>query len=168
MSEFSITVDTSALDNYIDRLKDAPELWEKHARNAMDGSLDLLKMWIADETPVNLGHLKGSWTTEITGTPVNLSGIVATPLIYGWPVEEGRKPGKWPPIQPIKMWAKRKLGLAGEELETAAFLIARKIGTVGTKGAHMVQQAYDRAMSGKEIDKIWKYEIDQLIKELER
>ena len=167
MSEyFAIEVDTSAIDEFVDDLGQVPESLGRHLHNAMDGTLDLLIDWTSAETPVNYGLLRGSWTKEISGEAVNLTGEMFTPLIYGWPVEQGRRPGKMPPVDAIKIWARRKLGLSGEELDQAAFLIARAIGKRGTEGAHMVEQAYNRARSGPEIERIWGYEIEQFLEEL--
>jgi len=48
-------------------------------------------------------------------------------------VDQGRAPGKRPPLNEILKWVKTKLPVGGNDLQTA-FLIARKIGKVGTKG----------------------------------
>ena len=166
MSEdFRIEVDTKLVDQFIDKLEEAPELVEKHMTAAMDASLDLLVNWTVDGTPVNLGLLRGSWTKEVTGTPQNLTGEMMTPLVYGWPVETGRKPGKQPPVDAIELWVKRKLG-AGADSRQIAWAIARHIAIHGTEGAHMVETAYNRAKSGNEIAKVWEYEIDAFLKEL--
>ena len=95
MSEyFAIEVDTSAIDEFVDDLGQVPESLGRHLHNAMDGTLDLLIDWTSAETPVNYGLLRGSWTKEISGEAVNLTGEMFTPLIYGWPVEQGRRPDK--------------------------------------------------------------------------
>jgi hypothetical protein len=58
---------------------------------------------------------------------------------YAAAVEYGRRAGKRPPMQPIDDWLKKKGLIAGRsdkaarQRRSAAFLIARKIGRVGTK-----------------------------------
>lgn len=65
-------------------------------------------------------------------------------------VENGRKAGKWPPIDNILNWIKIKPVLprpnAKGKLPTPqqlAFLIARKIGEEGTEGTHDLRKATD-------------------------
>lgn len=164
--DFTIELDLDGWEPFLDALVEAPESLETHMHNAMDGSLDLLIDWTSAETPVNLGLLRGSWTKDITGQRTSIVGEMFTPLIYGWPVERGRRPGKMPPVDAIKLWARRKLGLSGDELEQAAFLIARAIGRRGTDGAAMVYQAFQRAITGSEINRIWEYELEQFLQEL--
>ena len=69
---------------------------------------------------------------------------------YWYYVENGRKAGKWPPIDNILNWIKIKPVLprpnAKGKLPTPqqlAFLIARKIGEEGTQGTHDLRKATD-------------------------
>lgn len=69
---------------------------------------------------------------------------------YWYYVENGRKAGKWPPIQNILDWIKIKPVLprpnAKGKLPTPqqlAFLIARKIGEEGTEGTQDLRKATD-------------------------
>ena len=76
-----------------------------------------------------------------------LTGETFNPLTYAWPVEAGRKPGKMPPSdsEGLLLWVQRKLGLTGTAARSAAYLIARKIGQVGTKGAFMLREGWNEA-----------------------
>ena len=87
------------------------------------------------------GGLRGSIFTELRGVPGSRSQIISSPLFYAPIVELGRRPGKRPPLAPILLWARRKLG---QESVHAAWLIARKIGQRGTTGAFMFRHAYRR------------------------
>ena len=69
---------------------------------------------------------------------------------YWYYVENGRKAGKWPPIQNILDWIKIKPVLPRPNAEgklptpqQLAFLIARKIGEEGTQGTHDLRKATD-------------------------
>lgn len=69
---------------------------------------------------------------------------------YWYYVENGRKAGRWPPIQNILDWVKIKPVLprpnAKGKLPTPqqlAFLIARKIGEEGTQGTQDLRKATD-------------------------
>ena len=69
---------------------------------------------------------------------------------YWYYVENGRKAGKWPPIQNILDWIKAKPVLPRPNAEgklptpqQLAFLIARKIGEEGTEGTQDLRKATD-------------------------
>ena len=172
-----ITIDLSEWKAFALAMGESAGLLDKHMRNAMDGSLD----WLLDRITiehmgqqfgknpahgVNFGHLRGSFSKEIYGTTYNMVGIAGTPMVYGLPVEMGRSAGRMPPVDAIKLWAVRKMGLSGKEADRAAWAIAYHIGKHGTKGVHMVEQAFDQAVSGPEIETIWAYELEEFLKEL--
>ena len=69
---------------------------------------------------------------------------------YWYYVENGRKAGKWPPIDNILNWVKIKPVLPRPNAEgklptpqQLAFLIARKIGEEGTEGTQDLRKATD-------------------------
>lgn len=69
---------------------------------------------------------------------------------YWYYLENGRKAGKWPPIDNILNWIKVKPVLPRPNAESKlptpqqlAFLIARKIGTEGTEGTQDLRKATD-------------------------
>lgn len=101
---------------------------------------------VVQRTPVGWsGNLRDGYTTELrrrgTGSPI---GVLSNPAIYHDPVEEGRKPGKRPPVDALIPWVGSKLGIPpGPERESVAFLIARKIGASGTEPQRMVEQGWD-------------------------
>ena len=75
-------------------------------------------------------------------------------LDYWEALDKGRKPGKQPPINKIKEWLtypnpRAKLGLEGvsnvniAEVNSLAFLIARKIGDKGTEGNNFASDVFD-------------------------
>ena len=69
---------------------------------------------------------------------------------YWYFVENGRKAGKWPPMDAILSWIKAKPVLPRPNAEgklptpqQLAFLIARKIGEEGTEGTQDLRKATD-------------------------
>jgi hypothetical protein len=90
------------------------------------------------------GGLRGSLFTELRGTPGHRQGIVATSLVYGQVVERGRPPGRQPPVGALDTWVARKLGVPEGQVRRVAFLVGRKIGRVGYRGAFMFQHAADQ------------------------
>lgn len=75
-------------------------------------------------------------------------------------VENGRKPGKWPPRAAILNWIKQKhilpRGNKPVSQESLAFLIQRKIGTVGIKPRPILQNTLDTSdIYDRLIDEIY-------------
>lgn len=63
---------------------------------------------------------------------------------YARYVEFGRRAGKFPPIDPIRDWV-RKVGMAsGENVNSIAFLVARKIAQKGTRKQPFLRPAFER------------------------
>ena len=79
----------------------------------------------------NLG--RSVQVTEASAT----RGVMGVGERYGGAVEFGRRAGKMPPVAAIERWASIKLGAPG-----AGFVIARKIGKVGTKANPFVEPAF--------------------------
>ena len=87
------------------------------------------------------GGLRGSVFTEMRGVPARRQAIVSSSVYYAPIVEAGRRPGRRPPLEPIRLWVVRKLGVSVVGASRVAFLVARKIGRQGTAGAHMFERA---------------------------
>lgn len=150
---------------------------------AMIKALDIVGDQIDVRTPVNIGALRGSRSSDMHGTPLHLTGVITTPLAYGIVVENGRAPGgKMPPVNAILYWVKRK-GLAGtfsvktrrrlgsqatrdKEDLAAAWAIARHIAKNGTKGAFMYRDGVEAARPY--VEKLWDDLVDDLLTELSR
>ena len=75
--------------------------------------------------------------------------IVASNLDYGQYVNDGRKPGKFPPVDALRKWVEER-GLASEEKEVnaIAFLIGRAIRDQGSP----TRGAYKYSKNGKRKD----------------
>jgi hypothetical protein len=60
-------------------------------------------------------------------------GATGGASLYAEFVEHGRRPGKFPPVEPIRTWVRRVLGITGAaKIRSVAFLVARKIARNGT------------------------------------
>ncbi len=106
--------------------------------------LQFLEGKIKPLTPEGAGpiHIRDTMFGKVTQMGESIQGIFGTPAIYGEPLEFGTKP-HFPPIDPIRHWVERKLGVSGKEARSTAFLIARAISRRGTAGAHMFEKGYD-------------------------
>lgn len=113
----------------------------------MDRIVRRLESEVVLRTPAGVGGdagLRGSIAGEVKAFGRSVAGIVGTPLEYGEVVELGRRPGKrMPPVDPIALWARRKLGVPENKAKSVGFAIARKIAVEGFEGAHMFEKAWE-------------------------
>ena len=151
MPFFTISFDSKAFRQYLAQFDDY-EI-NRRANAAMAESLAYLQNEVVKNTPSNFGLLRNSIQPSIHGTTLaDLRGTLAPTgpsTHYAYYVEEGRRPGKFPPRAPIELWAQRKLGDAG-----LWFVVARKIARRGIEGKHMFRDAKDRGQ--KIIPAIWR------------
>ena len=83
--------------------------------------------------PVNSGRLRQSIQVLERGEDEILVG---TNLEYAAPVEFGTEP-HYPPIEPLKKWVRRKLGVE----EDVAYAVQQKIGAEGTDAQPFMRDA---------------------------
>ena len=108
----------------------------------------------------------GNWQESLVVDVRNKSESIVIARVYGEHYTEqlvnGRKPGKFPPIEAIKKWVIEK-GIAGimekAKVSSIAFLIARKIAKEGTKyyrdsGTDLVSSVYTPERIQSIIDKV--------------
>jgi len=122
----------------------APRVVREELDQAMNASVLHLKGQIVPLVPVGVtALLRGGVAAAITGEGVTLVGRVFDAVSYALPVELGSRP-HFPPIGPIALWVRRKLGISDErEARSVAFLIARKISRVGTKPVKFFARGFD-------------------------
>jgi hypothetical protein len=66
-------------------------------------------------------------------------------------VDEGRRPGKFPPIKPIKSWVKAKrIIVKNQTLDQTAFVIARSISQKGIKPLNLKDKVMRNILTKKE------------------
>jgi hypothetical protein len=119
---------------------EAPELVMDELDTAMGNALTYLQGQVIERTPEHLGTLRSAFIPSVTRLVDAVFGQLRNPLPYALPVEMGTRP-HWPPYAPILAWVEAKLGLDGDEAESAATGIQRKIARFGTPGYGMVRFA---------------------------
>jgi len=128
--DFTITVQRA--DEAAASLKQLAAKMDAISADAIERGLEKLLITLEGEVKQrsarDLGPLEASVFSEIRTQGSAIEGIVSTPLIYGPAIEFGRKPGKMPPLGPLKAWAARKLGD-----EKLAFPVAKSIAKNGFK-----------------------------------
>ena len=85
------------------------------------------------------GALKNSWKVV---QDENGQHFVVSDLIYAKIMDEGRLPGKMPPVNKLMPWVFQKLGAKDEkELKQKAFAVAKSIAEKGIEPRHYIRRA---------------------------
>lgn len=110
------------------------------------------------------GRLYDKLKVEAIKQNEKYSLIISYPF-YGKFIDEGRAPGRMPPVDDIRAWTRLK-GIP----ESAAFPIAKKIGEKGYKGINFTKPFYDDMKVIKEIltDGYSSYVVKVLTKDLKK
>lgn len=145
-----IRVDASELQKIDELLRKLGASITDEIYDSVQVSLNTFRQSVVARTPVDRGTLRESITTQVSG----LSGKVVTPLVYGVYVENGRKPGRMPPLEVIEQRVIRKLGVTPPKSRSVAYLIARAIGKKGTRAARMFRRGFSAAE--KSVVEYWR------------
>jgi len=140
--DISFDVDVEGLRRLV---KKFPQVAVEETDQVMKIIIARLEKDVVEGAPVGVGGgggLRGSITGKVAQYGRRVVGTVGTALAYGEVVEMGRKPGSFPPVAPIELWARRKLKVTKEDSRSVAYAIAMKIYRKGFKGAHMFGGAW--------------------------
>jgi len=74
-----------------------------------------------------------------------LHKTIVFPVNYAENIEYGRLAGTMPPVEPLKKWARRKLGLSEKEANGVAWAIAKTIQKRGIQPSPFLQPAIMQA-----------------------
>lgn len=140
---FRMHLDASALTPVASRLNRAPEIIREELRRFVEAQTAHLQGEVQERTPTAHGALRMSIVGAVRALPgLGVEGVVGSPLPYAAAVEAGAKP-HMPPVEPLIMWARQKLGVRGREAESAGWAIARKISRIGTEGVGMFRETFE-------------------------
>lgn len=143
----------------------ARQVVQRATRITMSGSVNILHGAVVMKTPFAFGLLRQSITAEVLDVSQNITGRVSTPSPYGWPVETGSRP-HWAPLEPLVLWARRKLGLSGLFAISAARRIRFKIAQKGTKAHWMFARAFRE--NKDRVRKLWRDAQSEILKNLKQ
>lgn len=131
---------------------------QRLAQTYMHFALGAAAGYMADEAPVNAGHLSQSFLADpatqdggqeiLNGPEIgSITGRVFSALPYAIVMDQGRRPGeKMPPVAAIELWVQRQLGIATEkERRKAAWAIAIAIHRKGIKARNFAAAAIAKA-----------------------
>lgn len=129
-------VELQGFDEFGRRLRRYDERQAQEARQAMQAGLLLLEADQRRNVPQDTRRLMGSITSSIEGAGAALTGRVGPTARYAFWVEHGRRPGRYPPIDAIRGWARRH--------DIHPFVVARAIARRGTRPQPFVGPSLDR------------------------
>ena len=69
--------------------------------------------------------------------------VGALKIKHGLAIEQGQKPGRWPDMEKMHRWARKKLGLEGAAAQSAAFFISKSIFKKGSKAYPFVMPSFE-------------------------
>lgn len=147
-----------------------PEIMGEEMLRAVTEADLYIKGQLQQQLPRGAGGLSGG--AGLVGSVFNeeqrlsdrVIGAVASPLPYAEYRELGTRP-HFPPVEPLEDWVQAKLGIDDEgERRNVAFLIARKISRVGTKGDGTWQRVADA--SAPEVERRFVDAIDRVLDRL--
>lgn len=132
------------IERFQARLAAMPQVTEREIRRAMQASLLLVEADAKRGAPHDTRRLAGSITSQIVGAFPNLDARIGPSVLYGAPVEFGRRPGKQPPVDALMGWVRRHGGGTPRQIRVRAFLLARAIGRRGTQPQPYMQPALEK------------------------
>lgn len=133
-----ITIDIDPRLKEFSGSRDFQRIVREEYVKAMRESTVFLAGDVKPETPFAFGILRNSILPHTLVSNGDVMGFVTTPVTYAQPVEEGSRP-HWAPIEPLKLWAKRKLGD-----ESIAFRVQRAIARHGTRAHKMFERTFQK------------------------
>lgn len=150
----------------------APEIVQSEMYDAVYEAVLFLVAKIKPLVPIGVYGAKGGLLSTISeemhgkGTP-HIKGIVTHGSKYGDVIEKGREPGKrWPPEGSLLRWIEVKFGVGETEAKSIEFLVRKKIGEKGFKGAHMFERAFNENFN--RLDDIFSRRGFRIAKELSK
>lgn len=132
----SASIQIIGLDKLQAGVAAGPATLAREVRTAMVAGSALLKATQQELAPRFSSETVNSIATTITGGGANLTASTGPRNAHGYYADQGRRPGKPPPISAIEPWARAK-GID-------PFVLARSIGRKGTKGKRFVAPSLER------------------------
>ncbi len=140
-----IRIDFSEIRQLQANYERSPEIVREELLRAMTESDLLLEREVQDGEAMTKatasGLLRASITHEQRVEGLGVEGFVGSPLNYVRPVELGTRP-HFPPLEPLMDWVRLRFPVRSDaEVRSIAYLVARKISRVGTKGKEIFGRA---------------------------
>jgi len=102
-------------------------------RGATEQAVVRLHEKVVGYTPMAFGYLRKSIMPQVLVSHNEIMGTVSTSRDYALAVELGSRP-HWPPLAPLILWVKRKLGGRGSNIAFEAKLTGKSLRKQGFRG----------------------------------
>ena len=133
-SAFEITIEDKGVLLLLAELQ--PRAMNRRVHGALVESTAYVQTSIQHHFPVDTGLGRQSITSAVRGATLDqMRGVVFSPLIHVAVVDQGRRPGRFPPRGPIERWAARVVG--GEPHQTELHDLESCLLHLGQDGAHL-------------------------------
>lgn len=131
-------------DNTLNFISSLPFRLKDALIKAMRQSAILIQSYAKMHAPVFRGMLRLSIAQNVTESSTHIKAEIGSGLVYADVVEEGRQPwpGAMPPLDDLRLWARRKLGD-----ERLSYVIARAIKRRGYPAKPYLRPAVDETSS---------------------
>lgn len=130
----SVSVQIVGLEKLQAGVARGPAVLAREVRTAMEAGSLLIEGTARSLAPKDTDRLAGSITHVIGGGGVSLQSRIGPSVSWGIYVEQGRRPGKQPPIAAIEGWARRH--------GVNPYVLARSIGRKGTRKHPFMEPAF--------------------------
>lgn len=136
------------------RLAAMPQVTEREVRRALTASLLLIAADARRGAPQDTRRLGASISSRVVGTFPTLEGRIGPSVLYGAPVEFGRRAGaRMPPVDALMGWVRRHWGGSPSLVRQRAFVLARSIQRRGIRPQPYMQPALEKNRQG--IDRLF-------------
>ena len=163
----NLSIDDSKISPQISKLKRFAQTANEELRPAMQSSVVTIASNVKPFVSVFRGRLRGSiFGKIISSIGSNIVGRVGSSLRGAYPkVQNFGSEKRWfPPVGRIREWVRLKLRVPASQLNSVAFLVARKISKSGLKGQQFMSKGLAKSKSF--VNRQFAKATDRIVKRL--
>ena len=136
-----------------DKLKQFPEISSRVLGDTMTTAIERVLGDAQKLSPVDRGFFRSSLDVDVRTnvSPLQVVGRIFATAQHSLVIEGvdaagktrrlGRQPGTFPPVDVMRAWVRRVLGIRGDEVARVAFLVSRAIARRGIKAKRPMREA---------------------------
>lgn len=146
-----------------DHIADFPAVFAELGQQYMTLAVNVVQGAVQRNAPVNMGTYRAgiSNTVQLLGEQVKGSVFSGDDPIKVAVIEEGRRPGRFAPVDVITRWVQLVIRPALNMLRSVSFLVNRAIATRGIPGKHVFQKAFEQTQG--EVNQILSVDLPEAL-----